>query len=211
MRRYVPIVILYVVLLVIGMGLGAFVHHRRSLVSFKVDIPEGATVKIYADQGGDAPFQYDPSKPLFTLSSDKTIQTKVGTYDFVIENAGDYEQNVTKTIVNSATDEVSINPDLSKAKLDSLLTAESGKIGAALTTKFSDIDRYYTVSKTGLYKHGQWAGVALTPKSNNYDPVRLVLEKSDSGWKVVTDPYIFVLGSLYKEVPPDVVASTNSL
>ena len=211
MRRYIAVAVCFLILLVIGMAFGSFVHHRRSLVSFMVDIPAGSTVKIYADQGGDAPFQYDPAKPLFTLASDQTIKTKVGVYDFVIQNTDDYQTNVEKATVNKATTVVAVDPDFSTAKLEKELVKERPAILGALSAKFSNIDQYYTVTKVQIYNHGEWAGVILTPKSASYDPVRFVLHKNKGVWTVVNDPSILVIGSLYKNIPQNVVSSVNSL
>lgn len=210
-RAIIAVLTSYLVLLGIGLGIGAFVHHQRSIASFAVDIPTGATVKIFRDQGGDAPFQYDPSKPLFTLHSDETVKTKVGVYDFVITGgASDYATTVSKTIVNKATSRVTINPTLSQAKLQSELSTEKPLILAALGAKFGDLGTYYTVSKVALYEHGDWAGVVLHPTFPQYDPARVVLTKKDGAWTVVNDPAIYVIGSLNKNIPSAVVSAINA-
>lgn len=209
MNRYTAVAVCYAILLAAGLGLGAFAHHKRSQVSFGVKIPAGSVVKVYADKGGDGPFQYDPSKPLFSLNTSGKIKTKVGVYDFVIDNGSDYKTSVRKVTVNKATDSVSIEPDLSEARLASELAKDRGAIIAAVHERFAGLDAYYGVSDVGLYKHGEWAGAVLTPRGD-YDPVRLVLEGRGSNWKVVNEPSVFVLGSLYKNVPADVVSSINS-
>lgn len=211
MRRYLVFAVCFVIMLAAGMALGSFVHRQRNMVSFAVNIPDGAVVKVYADLGGDAPFQYDADKPLFTLDSDDEIKTKVGVYDFVIQNKEDYQTGVKKVVVNNATTEVSVQPDFSNTKLALELVQNKDQITGALTAKFNDLATYYNIDKMELYKQGQWAGVTLTPKSSAHDPVRFVLGKKDGGWTVVNSPSIFVLGSEYKSVPGDVVSAVNSL
>jgi hypothetical protein len=194
-----------------GMWLGSYVHHKRSIASFAVDIPDGTTVKIYKDKGGDAPFQYDPSKPLSTLTSDRKVSLKIGIYDFVVTPGNDYAVNVVKETVNRSVKSVRIDPDLSQTKLESMLAGEKGAIAEAVNTRFSKAPLYYSVDKTALYKHGEWAGVLLKPRSAEFDPVRLVLSNKSGSWKVVNEPSILFIGSLYPEVPPEVVSSVNSL
>lgn len=209
-RLIVAAVIIYAALVAGGMAFGSYVHHRRSLMTFKISIPSGSEVKIYADLGGDAPFQYNPAKPLFTVRSGQTITTKVGVYDFVIENATDYQSNIKKITVNKATTQVSINPDYSTTKLNTMLVQQKGPIVAALNAKFPTLTQYYSVDKVELYKQGEWAGVLLKPLSSTYDPVRLILNETGGKWAVVNQPAIMVLGSLYKNIPPDVASSVNA-
>lgn len=212
MRRYLILAaILCLTSYGAGLWLGAYVQDKRSTVSFKVNIPDGTTVKVFKDLGGDAPFHYDPSKPLFALKTDQRLITKVGVYDFVVEPGEDYRVNVVKKIINEAVGSVTIDPAFSQSKLDAGLAAERGKILSGLFARFAKAPAYYTVDKIALFEHGEWAGVVLKPKSENFDPVRFVLNKRGGSWNVVNEPSILVIGSLNRSVPSGVVASVNSL
>ncbi|HEX5744316.1 MAG TPA: hypothetical protein VFX84_02600 [Candidatus Saccharimonadales bacterium] len=212
MRRYlVMAAILCLASYGVGLWLGSYVQDKRSMASFKVDIPDGTTVKVFRDLGGDGPFRYDPSKPLFTLTSDRRLITKSGVYDFVIEPGKDYQVNVVRKTVNTSVRSVAINPAFSQSKLATELAAEKGGILGALFTRLGKAPIYYAVDKLALFEQGEWAGVTLKPKSAKFDPARFVLNKKGGSWRVVNEPSILVIGSLNKSVPPGVVASVNSL
>lgn len=204
--------ILVALCLPLGCVVGIFVHQQKSKVSYQVDIPAGQTVKVYRDIGGDAPFQYDATKPpLDNLARSQSITTKPGVYDFVLSNSQDYSAPVVKVTVNEGTKRVSVRPSYSDAKLNALLVEERDGVIDALRRSYGAKADLYVFSVIKLFERGNWAGVTLTPKSSQYDPVRLIFHKQGGVWSVATAPSILVIGSYNPSVPQAVIDQVNAL
>jgi len=213
MKRFVILGVLYVLCLAgLGVLLGTYVQNKRSLVTYSVTIPAGSVVTMYQDTGGDGPFNYDLKKPIKKLNNSQTMTIKHGIYNFVIDNSsGKFAEDITQVIVNSATSNVNIKPAASDEQLAKITVAERPAITASFNKELSGYTRYYSVDKVAVFGDGEWAGVTLQPNSNQYDPARIVASKVSGKWKVVSRPSILVVGSMYVNVPEDVVVSINKL
>lgn len=213
MKRMVIIGVVFVLVLsVVGVFLGRYVHNKRSLVTYSVTIPAGSVVTMFRDLGGDGPFSYDSTKPIKRLASSQKVTTKVGIYDFVIDNSsGKYADPTTQVIINSATSNVNINPALSDQELGKLSIDERPAIVSGFNKELSGFNKYYSIDKVVVFGSGEWAGVTMVPKSSQYDPARVVLSKTSGQWKVISKPAIMVVGSSNKSIPEKVVISTNKL
>lgn len=198
-------------LITIGIFVGAL-NYFMSFGYLNLKLGSGVTAKIYADKSTEDHIQYDQKSPVATANSSQKIKLKKASYVVVSEASQDYEKIVSQAKISDKITSLEISPSYSKQKLDSLLVQEQDLIKQAISSKYPALAQSYMLAPGKLYAQGEWYGAKLTPLDpNTYDPRRIILEKKDNSWQIITDPPPIVVGlPVYPVIPRDVVSDVNN-
>lgn len=200
---------------VCGVIFANYKNHQRSYLVATVKIPQGVSAKLYLDNGGDGPYNYNQDQPLYTnLHSGDKLKLKNNTYDLVInDSSGKYNNLVKKIDIGPSNSLLSASPTYTNAKLASLLPVERPDIIAALYAKYPDLSKNYSLGQDELFSLGDWYGLALKPNQSIADDLRVIMHKqSDGMWVVAVNKPSMVFGQpANPEIPLQVLEGTNSL
>ncbi len=146
--------------------------------------------------------------------SGEKIKVSKGNYLLKYTGSDGYSSDYRKIDVSNKPVYISLDPDYSQQKLSSILGEEFESIKNVLNTKYKNINEY-NIQKGKLYKKGQWYATTLQyigSDESNYDTLRLVMEKKDGKWVLVTNPPNIVLGSKdYPNIPLDILQDINNV
>lgn len=110
---------------------------------------------------------------------------------------------------------VNITPGYSSDYLKSAYATEQPAIQAAMDAAFPLIATAYTAKQGALYEKADWYGAILT--KNVADPrderdfYRIVMHKTENGWKVIGKPELVLTSAEFKDVPVALLRSVNKL
>ncbi len=207
-------VIILLLAIVVGVIGGGMVNQRRGFGQVEVHIDDGLTVAVYPDSGGNNSYNYDPHQtPLFTLrAAEQTIKLKHGIYDFVlIGSVSQYENPVTKLVVNSSREGISISPTYTYGKLNNLLSDERSQIQQALYNAYPDLGGSYIVGGDQLFDKGEWYGAALQPIDPSNDRLHIIMKRSGDQWVVAAAPQINIAIPAYPNIPDNIIDTVDLL
>lgn len=109
--------------------------------------------------------------------------------------------------------ELNIDPHFSEEKLKTLLRDELDKVHSVIKNKYPRIS-LYRIQPGRLYHWGSWYGTTLQYTGNdnfNDDTLRVILQKKNSGWEIVTDPPSILLNKhSYPGIPIEILRDVNS-
>jgi hypothetical protein len=177
-----------------------------------VDIPDGESVSVYKDLGGDGAYNYDPSsEPEFIIDSDQDINIKRGLYVYVIEDKKNVYEKPIERFYAEGKKSIKIDSDFNQNKLGELLTKERSKIRSTIVKKYPQFPELYKVSRENLFKKGDWYGAYVEARNSFYDDARIILNKQNGQWSVATDPPQIIIGEpSHKNIPIDVIREVNT-
>ncbi len=155
----------------------------------------------------------DLSKKLIkTIDSPGLIELRKGNYQLISGGDNNFEAKKINFVVSSKIIDVTVDPNYSEMKLQSLLHNSLVSIKKAMNTQYPRISSDYTISKSKLFKKGEWYSALLVSNESglNSDTLRIVLRKKSGEWVTVTTPPQIVINSHdYPGIPKVVVDSTN--
>ena len=211
MNRKIIILILFLVLVATGFGI---FDYLTSYTSVTIDARNNDQVLLYKVTK-DTPVGSEEQIPPDTVIPYASSTTKVhkGVYSLYFKAHSGY-QNQYKTVdLSSGPQTVTFDPAFSDSHLNTLLKTELPVIKTALTVAYPNISAY-DIQTGQLYKTGEWYGTTLTykgPDIFNSDTLRIVLNKTASGWVVVTNPPSVNLNKYdYPKIPLEILKSVNS-
>ena len=179
-----------------------------------VTLPQGVSTDIFnttADAHGTAT-EIEGSS-VATLTTSQEVKLEPGTYSIVTKANNEYQEYSQQFTVVDQPINLEITPSYSPAKLQSTLASERTAILQAITTAYPQIESLYTIETGWLYEKGDWYATKLVHKGggNQSDTLRLVAQKQDGSWKVITNPPdITVSQAQYPDIPQAVVTDINN-
>lgn len=151
-------------------------------------------------------------QPNFYPADSQPVKLKKGVYK--IKNVGSrIAANSREQTVNSTTEQVTVHFNYTRQYLDSLYTSEKATIETSLIARYPKIAISYDIVHDKLYHQGEIYGAVLVARdqlSDNSDTLRVLMEKKDGKWIVLTKPPVPVLGApLYPSVDRQILADIN--
>ena len=96
---------------------------------------------------------------------------------------------------------------------DEQLAAEQAAIDAVLIEKYPKIATDYVINKGQLFEKGKWYGTTLTYKGSdidNRDTLRVLMEKKDDTWTLLTTPPRPILSAKeFPDIPKSILQTIN--
>lgn len=205
-KKFVALVIGLVSLIVIVVVYVSYINSKQTIVVSYKNI-SGVTLTQTDDE------QKLGQKTVISKSGEKLNISK-GTYLLNYTGRESYASDSQVVYLQNNPVSVSLDPDFSDKKLSTLLDEQFETIKSVLNEKYTNINQY-VVAKGKLYKKGEWYGTTLQYNGNdefNYDSLRLVMNKKDDKWTLVTDPPSISLSSQsYPTIPIDVLRDVNNV
>jgi hypothetical protein len=209
-----------VLVLVVLLGLVGFVAYQyiRSFqdVSVVIKNPAGS-VKLQLFAAEEVDHNLKPiGDALRTITTDETFSIKKGAY--VLVPSGENIDTAPLSFV-LADKPVTQTIDLpyTQSYLEQLASQELPAITAALTAEYPKVATDYTLNPGKLYHRGEWYGTTIANKQGTEeyifgDTLRVLLEKQNGQWVVLSEPPEIILTTpVYKNVPVEVLRDINSL
>jgi hypothetical protein len=195
------------IILVIGVALGVRELLRYHTISFTF-ASTVSSIDIYEDTGHS-----DKPSVAAHLSSSGSARLKEGKY-YLIPKGRDIAQD--KISLSVSKDEtIAVDPSYSAQYLRSLATAEQPAVASLLTKQYPAAMANYEIDSVTLYQKGEWAGVVLTPKGmdrqNPSDYYRVVAQKTNGVWKVISSPQVVLTLDNTPGVPRSILIAVNTI
>ena len=118
-----------------------------------------------------------------------------------------------KQTQSSKVETVKQTKPLTKAELEQKLVTELPVVTTALTTAYPLIATTYTIEQGQLFDKGQWFGTTLTylgTDKDNRDTLRVVMQKKDGNWILLTKPPRPLLSAKdFPNVPVSILKKIN--
>lgn len=185
-------------------------------VSFS-ESANGVVASIYKVDTSDDSLDFDKDKPLAQMTSSATIDLKQGSYVVLASGDGFAEQREVIEL-GETPEEVQVNPDYSAERLEDLLKNEENAALRILQSGVPDLTSgEYRIYDGRLYKQGQWYGTVITKNATDkqreqgyYDVFKVVLEKNDGEWALITKTPLLHIGQPdYPNIPLSVLTDIN--
>lgn len=213
-RLLVPFVFLSIVILGIVLVVNYFLSFKD--VSFEVKNPnkDSYTLKVYPSEGHDLTIsQYETKTPKHTLNSDATVSLRTGEYVAIVNGNDDLKPQIAEFDVSDNTS-VSFTLQYAEKKLATLLSEERNTIRGVIYKRFPSLKPNANIWKfidDKLHEQGQWYTATFRERADKHSDIyRLVAEKKDGIWQVVTDPPDLVITTNnYPSVPRAVLVDLN--
>lgn len=178
---------------------------------------ESVTVKIYPLIDHESSTKdYEDKTPLKETSSDINIRLKNGEYVIVIPEGTVYEPLVQEFAVDASRKDAVVLPRYSSQGLESQLNKQRSDIRAVLYTQYDFLNpkkRLYTFLDEKLHLQGNWYTATvreLIPGRNKSDIYRIVAQKKEDNWILVTIPPDLVISNVrYPDIPREVLLDLN--
>ena len=147
-----------------------------------------------------------------TFSKSTEVQLAQGDYYYVVTGERTAPETVNFIVPNQLN--FRIDPDYSSFYLAGIRDDEVEAINQVIETRYAKIANDYIIHPGKLYKQGQWYATILTNrKSNNDTPLdeyRIVLQKQNNQWVIITTPEISLSVLTFPEVPRDILSDINA-
>lgn len=214
-RRHWIMVVIFVVL--IGGGVTAWLMWPRSYMLSVTVSPEtsGYTMKIY--RSTDKGVVEQGAKPVVEFVKPQTFSLRKGNY--VVVGGGNQDFEMSNVYVNLSSDKsVSLSPQYTKEKLNTLLSQERESIQAAARASIRGLNDSYALGVGELFGLGDWYGTVIYPNLSSealrlqyVDTYRLVMKKEGDTWKPATNPPELILGAPdFPSIPKEILTATNN-
>ena len=159
------------------------------------------------DSGADSPTH------IATFSKSTALQLTQGDYYYVVTGERTAPEAVNFKVPDQTT--FRIDPDYSSIYLAGIRNDEVESINQVIETRYAKIANDYIIHPGKLYKQGQWYATLITNrKSNNDTPLdeyRIVLQKQNDQWVIITTPEISLSVLTFPEVPKDILSDINAI
>lgn len=203
MKRLLLLVIGLVVIVSIGVGVYWYSLNNRSTVTITYNAVPGANVILSKKRGGSS----------YTIISGKSVSVPRG--DYAINVSGnDIEKQTVLLPVEASTVQTTIDISRSREALSSLLQTNQDSIIRSANEQLPQMATFYVMRPGQLYLDGTWFATRLRYIGNDdtqRDTLRLVMQKSSSGWVVMSKPpSIYLTYAQNKSIPRSIIDAINS-
>lgn len=194
-------------------GILLFVSYKSSFQQVKIELGSGNSANIYTGAyGGDGHTQNQLGKKIRTVSNNEVFKLKKGAYTALLnDDKKQYDTTYFALNVGDQPVTLTVHPNYSIQTLDNLLAGEEPAIKQVLQSKYPQVGKTFSVSAGKLYQRGEWYATLLKPSDPSQDTYRVVLQKKDNVWQIVTDPPEIVLSKVrFPTIPGDVVSGVDN-
>ncbi len=145
------------------------------------------------------------------IINDESLSLEKGKRYLIVYTASkDYESG--EIIINEDTQKISIDPDYSEQKKQSLVNQSLSEFDSIISSDFKNIN-LYDIQKGILIDKGKWYLTKLKYKDSedqiNSDTLVIGLHKESTGWKVILKPHIYFSKINYPNTPDDILDIAN--
>lgn len=210
MKRVFALLIL--IILAAGAGVGYLIY-RAGFQSVALTVDNGETVAIHKGAyEGDGHTAAKLGETINSTTGPTTIKLKKGEYTAVLDDKQHrYSDTIFGLHVGDAPVTLTIRPAFTAEALKIQLATEEPAIGGVLKAKYPQIGHGFSIASGSLYERGDWYAALLKPTDPNTDTYRVVLQKKDGVWVVITDPPQIVVSRLrYPATPASVVSDVDN-
>lgn len=141
------------------------------------------------------------------------VELKKGTYQLV--STGDNITARTQQLtVDSTTDEVEVTFHYTSDRLDTLYAQEATVIEAVIAKRYPKLSSLYDMTHAELYGTGDIFGATLVARDegDNSDTLRILLEKREGVWIVISKPPVPVLTVVdFPDIDRDILLDINQV
>ncbi|TAH36627.1 hypothetical protein EYC59_00420 [Candidatus Saccharibacteria bacterium] len=212
------LVLLAILVVILVTGLLVFRQYKISFQKVTININNSSsTVRVGLYERKD--IEGEPQKTgeeLQTITSGETFKLKKGMY-VLVPKGEQLDPTPIRLTVQATPVNLTLDIPYTQEYLQQLLTSESAAIQTAITAKYPTLTKDYTLNPGLLYHRGEWYGTTIDnkigPENNRFgDTLRLVLQKKDGQWVVLsTPPEILLSAPNYPQVPVDFLRIINQL
>ncbi|MEI6481542.1 MAG: hypothetical protein WCO19_04540 [Candidatus Saccharibacteria bacterium] len=150
-----------------------------------------------------------------SVTNNVKLRLKKGEYKLISKGDQDYHDSQLIFNVGNNKSVVNFNPSFSDLKLTALLEIEQPNIKDTLLKNYPSINALYRVAPGKLLDHGDWYITTLIPLSqepSNSDNLKVVIQKKNTSWVLVTKPPDIVISKLrYPNIPKNILDEANNL
>lgn len=132
----------------------------------------------------------DSEKKTYSPISNTEIRLKKGEYTLMKKGA-DIAQDSRVITINDDSNKISVDFNYTEQYLKTLYEKQQIDIYATILKKYPTIKSDYTINGGQLYNQGEWFGATLTynnRQSAHRDTLRILLNKQNDTWQVVSKP-----------------------
>ncbi len=202
-------IFILVILLIIILGVSLVFNYINSQQTIRIEYKNISKVTLREVSNGARSL----GKEITFSKSGNTIKIPKGRYQLKFSGDTGYASDYKTVNLEDKPVFISLDPDYSKQKLDSLLDNEVGSIQSTLMNKYRGMTDY-NIQRGKLYKKGQWYATTLQYHGSdvfNYDTLRLVMEKKGDTWQLVTNPPSIILTKQdFPYIPLEVLNDVNN-
>lgn len=204
-KKILSLVVLVVVVL---LGLAAWLRHAQSYQTISVKLDTGVSGKLIRG-GGEDPGQV---ATVANFTDSYSAKLKKDDYTLTLHGGTDYQPKTIPVSLDAMPVNLKVSLDYSTAKLAQLLSSELPAISQALDQKYPTTSTKYSISQGHLFKRGDWFGALMVPLGNSQDTLRVILNKNGGKWTVATKPPDIILNIFtYPDIPKEILQAVNSL
>lgn len=151
-----------------------------------------------------------------TSSSGNTTTARIPKHTSVsiaYKSTGKYADGTKEIAIKDKPETITITPYFSEDYLMSLLDGDKAAINDAIFSYKSNIKQLYSLENHRLYHFGDWASVKLGWRGDyksNSDDLKVILEKHNDTWVVISQPSLLFYYKNYPDIPIDILESINT-
>ena len=169
----------------------------------------------------------DTKKEIIKTTNTKDVRLRPGKYLFTYSGTSEYQEKSEKITISSSIEIRTPSLSYTDQKLSQLLEAETATIQDALFKTIQKSD--YSISSEKLYITGNWYGAQLKPINwydvyakttaggsipdgiDSKDILKVIMEKVDGKWEVITKPSLVFSIDDYPKIPESVIRAVDKL
>lgn len=145
------------------------------------------------------------------LDSSRVVSLDHGSYEVLTQGKNAVSTSYFIEVPNDNA--VVVNPNYSRQYLQELLESERTEIIATIEGRLDDLLNGYTINKGELMRQGDWYTTVLyktidDPRQEP-DTYRILLEKQNDSWTLVSGPKIILTVHDYPTIPVDILTEAN--
>ena len=164
---------------------------------------------LYENEG----VSYDKNKPpLLKISAVGTYSLAKGQYVYAATGIEGYKEEVGE-ITMTSNQELSVSLEISEQKLAERLPSESPAVEAAIRARYPTQMNVYRLENGKLHNNGEWFSGKLIPTTEQdiRSELRIVLQKNNGQWSIVSEPPDIILSSQkYPQIPKELLIDINN-
>lgn len=157
------------------------------------------------------PIRQEVDATSIELESSQVVSLNHGSYEVLTQ--GENAASTSYFIEVPDDSAVLINPDYSREYLQEILVSERAEIIATIEDQLGDLLNGYTINKGEMLRQGGWYTTVLHKTINDPrqepDTYRILLEKQNSSWALVSGPKIILTVYDYPDIPVDILTEAN--
>lgn len=206
-KKTIPLAVFFVLAVVVVVSILNYINSQQFITIRYKNISKVTIQKFKQGTKG-------PQDITIIPRSGEKIKVPKGHYLLKYTGNNGYNSDYENIIIEDDPISISLDPDYSEDRLVDILDQEFENIKSVLNAKYQKMSNY-AIEKGKVYKKGKWYATTLQYIGDdyfNYDSLRLVMEKENGNWKLITTPPDIIISSQkYPSIPRDILQDLNNV